>query len=73
MMCKSYTDKEMIMNALAGFFGRNLKGRIKSLSWYNTNNPLLGGISPRHMVHAGRGIKLLRFIDQQIADNLGPK
>ena len=58
-----------IFKLLESFFGSDLKGRIKCYTWFNTNNPLLGNVSPKHMFQQGRGDKLKKFIVQQLAGN----
>ncbi len=37
--------------------------------WMKAKNPLLGGLSPRDMLEAGRGEKLLKFVKQQLSEN----
>lgn len=43
----------------------------KAIRWWETDNPLLGGISPREMVDMGREDKLLKFVRQQLSDGEG--
>lgn len=40
--------------------------------WYDTRNPLLGGVSPINMIQAGRYDKLLKWAKEQIAENRKP-
>lgn len=49
----------------AGFFHDAAKAR----AWMVERNPLLGGLSPREMVEAGRGEKLLKFMRQTLEEN----
>lgn len=42
---------------------------ITPLEWFKTENPLLGGVSPIHMIKAGMGGKLCKFILNQIEEN----
>lgn len=43
--------------------------KAKSLNWYKTDNPMLGGISPARMWIIGRGEKLEKVIDFMISEN----
>jgi len=43
-------------------------GYAKGILWFETPNPLLGGISPLDMIKIGRHEKLFKFIDNQIAE-----
>lgn len=38
---------------------------MKAAVWFAEDNPLLGGVSPRHMVLQGRYENLLKFIEEQ--------
>jgi len=40
----------------------------KTLFWWNTPSPLLGGISPFSMVRAGRAKKLLKVVESWKAE-----
>jgi hypothetical protein len=51
------------------FFGGNEK---KTDLWLKSSNPLLGGISPEKMIVLGREVRLLRFVQSQLADNEAP-
>lgn len=62
-------ERKKVMELLRSYFGTNLAGRLKALGWYHANNPLLGGISPKHMVQAGKADKLVNFIRQQFDGN----
>lgn len=62
-------ERKEIFKLLHSFFGSDLIGRLKALTWYHSNNPLLGGISPKHMVQAGKQDRLMRFIKQQLEDS----
>ena len=53
------------INLVAGFF----QDRDKTLLWFRTENPMLGGLSPRDMIRVGRFKKLLRFIQTALAEN----
>lgn len=35
----------------------------KTLQWFTTDNPLLGGCTPMHLLKMGRAHKLEQFID----------
>ncbi len=41
----------------------------KTEAWFNTDNPMLGNISPRDMIRVGRGDKLLHFIKTSLDEN----
>ena len=41
----------------------------KALSWYMTDNPALGGMSPYNMIKAGRGAKLMKWLHSALAGN----
>jgi len=43
-------------------------GYTKGVLWFETPNPLLGGITPLDMIKMGRHEKLFKFIDNQIAE-----
>lgn len=45
---------------VAGFFG----SRSKTAAWFQSANPLLGGVCPMEMVLSGRARRLLRFVKQ---------
>lgn len=40
----------------------------KATTWFQSDNPLLGNVSPYYMVIEGRGEKLLKFIDAQLEE-----
>jgi hypothetical protein len=54
------------INLVAQFF----KDEQKTLLWFRVSNPLLGGVSPRDMIRAGRFKKLRKFIETALAENL---
>lgn len=39
----------------------------KMTLWWETENPLLGNVSPIHMILTGRYDRLLQFIEDQLA------
>jgi len=41
----------------------------KALIWFETPNPLLGGISPQSVINQGRGEKLLKLIINTLDEN----
>lgn len=41
----------------------------KTMLWFQTQNPLLGNLSPRDMIRLGRFKKLLHFIQSALAEN----
>jgi hypothetical protein len=44
----------------------------KAALWFRSPNPLLGGIVPEKMLVLGREGRLLRFVQDQLADNEAP-
>ena len=48
-----------IINIVADYFGGDLE---KTKLWFNTENPLLGDMSPRDMIRYGRHLKLRKFV-----------
>lgn len=46
--------------------GNHFKDEKKTILWFQTPNPMLGDISPRDMIRAGRFRKLLKFIQTAI-------
>lgn len=52
------------------FFGGD---KAKTKLWFETPNPLLGGISPAGMIRCGRYDKLIRWVKQQLAENQAPQ
>jgi len=53
------------LNRVGSFF----KNEEKTLLWFQVSNPMLGNISPRDMIRAGRFKKLLKFIETALAEN----
>lgn len=39
----------------------------KTITWFNTTNPSLGGVKPLDMIRKGRIAKLEKFIDSRLA------
>lgn len=48
------------------FFGGDLS---KTKLWFETPNPLLGGITPLWLINNGRTHRLLEFIKTQLSEN----
>lgn len=48
------------------FFNDNIKTQL----WLSTDNPGLGGVSPKWMLASGRGEKLLQFIKDSLDENI---
>lgn len=42
----------------------------KTEIWFTTENPLLGNLTPLHMIQIGRQDKLIKFIQSQLESNL---
>jgi len=47
--------------------------RVKAELWMETDNPLLGGMTPWEMIVVGRGRSLLDFIRHSLSENRKPK
>lgn len=62
-------ERQMILNIITTFFN----DPVKAEKWMTTDNPMLGDISPDLMLQIGRGEKLLRWIEVQLAENEAPK
>lgn len=45
----------------------------KTLLWFNTDNPLLGGTTPMHQLKMGRAHKVEKFIDGCIEEGTPAK
>lgn len=41
----------------------------KTLLWFNTRNPLLGGLTPDFILNSGREEKLIKFITISLDEN----
>jgi uncharacterized protein (DUF2384 family) len=59
------TEWAGVLNLVASFF----KDEEKTVLWFCTPNPLLGGMSPRDMIRVGRFNKLLNFIQSLLNEN----
>ncbi|MFQ5433157.1 MAG: hypothetical protein ACE5EN_11715 [Nitrospinota bacterium] len=53
------------INLVANHF----KDEKKTILWFQTPNPMLGNVSPREMIMAGRFRKLLKFIQNALDKN----
>lgn len=62
---KNTKDIDLIA-PVANFFNGDAE---KTKSWFKTENPMLGGISPNEMIARGRIEKLKEFIDTQLQSN----
>ena len=58
-------DWAVAINLVANFFN----DEQKAILWFQTDDPLLGNVSPKAMIRAGRFKKLLRFIQTAIEEN----
>lgn len=54
------------INLVANFFD----DERKTMLWFQTPNPLLGNVSPKAMIRAGRYKKLLKFIQTAVDENV---
>lgn len=59
------TEWAIAINLIACFF----KDEEKTILWFVTPNPLLGGMTPRDMIRVGRFKKLLNFIQAALSEN----
>ena len=55
----------LALNLVANYFN----DEAKTVLWFQTQNPLLGGLAPRDMIRIGRFNKLLKFIQTALAEN----
>jgi len=55
----------IVLNLVADFF----KDKDKTILWFKMPNPLLGDMSPKDMIRAGRFKKLLKFIQSALDEN----
>lgn len=46
--------------------------KTKVEAWFREDNPMLGGVSPLRMIQLGRGEKLVKIVDQWLAENEAP-
>ena len=53
------------INLVGNFF----QNEQETALWFQTPNPLLGGITPKEMIRRGRFRKLLNFIQTALAEN----
>ncbi|NZD59357.1 hypothetical protein HZU83_22010 [Sphaerotilus montanus] len=54
------------INTVANIFNGDIN---KTTTWFKTNNPMLGGVSPRDMIRFGKYEKLRKFIISSIEEN----
>lgn len=54
------------LELVLGFFGGDV---ARTRLWFESPNPMLGGIRPQEMLALGRGEKLLQFIQNRLAEN----
>jgi hypothetical protein len=59
-------DKEQAAKYVIEFFEGDAQ---KAMLWFQTKNPMLGGVSPQEMMDAGREDKLIKFIEQAKESN----
>lgn len=63
------TDSRRLLDQILEQLRLFFKDESKVDAWMTTKNPLLGNTSPADMFLAGRGAKLLAFIEQQLRNN----
>ena len=59
-MKKDSKNREEVLRLLVMFFGNERKAEI----WIAAPNPLLGDVTPEHMISTGRSSKLIDFIKE---------
>jgi hypothetical protein len=59
------TEWAVAINLVGSFFN----DEHKTVLWFQTINPLLGNVSPKAMIRAGRFKKLLKFIQTALDEN----
>lgn len=69
MIPKEMADKILKFNELADLVNSYFKNRKKTHVWFQTENPLLGGVTPMSMIASGREAKLQKFIEEQLEGN----
>lgn len=59
------TEWAIAINLVATYF----KDVAKTIIWFQTPNPMLGGVPPRDMIRLGRFKKLLKYIQSALDEN----
>lgn len=62
---KTLENYQIILAKLTDFF----KNELKAARWMQTENPLLGNVTPISMILAGREARLLKFINHAFYEN----
>lgn len=57
-----------VLGILWDFFQDTNKVKL----WLETDNPMLGGVSPNHMIAIGRAEKLAKFVELACLENGKP-
>ena len=65
-VAKRITEWAHLLNLVAQHFDGDV---TKAVLWFTLPNPLLGNLTPRLMIRAGRYNKLLKFITNAISEN----
>jgi len=60
-----FQEWAIAISLVGSFFG----DKRKTILWFQTENPLLGNVTPRAMIRLGRFSKLLRFIRTALDEN----
>jgi uncharacterized protein (DUF2384 family) len=68
-MTTNFGDLIELLETIVKFFDGNEE---KATLWFNTRNPMLGGVSPKEMVDSDRTDKLLKWVKQQIEEGKAP-
>lgn len=67
----SYNIKDLFYSYRLVFKYFN-KDKIKTRLWFETENPMFGGVSAISLFRKGRGHKVVKFIEIQLSEN-GPE
>lgn len=62
-------ETQDVFKLVSDFFNGD---KDKTDLWFMSENPLLGGISPNHMINCGRYDRLLSFVKTCLAENEAP-
>ena len=61
-------NREVVINLVSDFFGSDKKAEL----WMNSENPLLGGVTPEFMIKVGKSDRLLKFVKTCLDENRKP-
>jgi hypothetical protein len=61
------TTKDRIYGLVYDYFKGDLD---KTILWFKTDNPMLGGVKPSEMIALNRTDNLLKFVESQLNENV---